>query len=176
MPGLLRDLAVGRSWRSRLARGATVLALGGAWVAPTFGLCPPLALYNTTESVAPGLYLYAHDARSVAPTRGDYVAVRNPPHFDVPWLMKRVVGVEGDTFCWDPAIDTHRLNGRPMPPPSPEAEAMGLAVWEGCVTLGPGQIVGYGRTPDSYDSRYRPIGVVDVDRLWGTYRLVWGGP
>jgi len=72
MPGLLRDLAVGRSWRSRLARGATVLALGGAWVAPTFGLCPPLALYNTTESVAPGLYLYAHDARSVAPTRGDY--------------------------------------------------------------------------------------------------------
>src|SRR3954451_6140577 len=72
MPGLLRVLAVGRSWRSRLARGATVLALGGAWVAPTFGLCPPLALYNTTESVAPGLYLYAHDARSVAPTRGDY--------------------------------------------------------------------------------------------------------
>jgi type IV secretory pathway protease TraF len=72
MPGLLRDLAVGRSWRSRLARGAAVLALGGAWVAPTFGLCPPLALYNTTESVAPGLYLYAHDARSVAPTRGDY--------------------------------------------------------------------------------------------------------
>src|SRR3954451_21624197 len=128
MPGLLRVLAVGRSWRSRLARGATVLALGGAWVATTFGLCPPLALYNTTESVAPGLYLYAHDARSVAPTRGDYVAVRNPPHFAVPGLMKRGVGGGGDAFCWAPAIGTHRLNGRPRPPPSPEAEAMGLAV------------------------------------------------
>jgi type IV secretory pathway protease TraF len=53
---------------------------------------------------------------------------------------------------------------------------MGLAVWKGCVTLGPGQIVGYGRTPDSYDSRYEPLGVLDVERLWGTYRLVWGGP
>ena len=63
-----------------------------------------------------------------------------------------------------------------MPPPSPEAEAAGLAVWKGCVTLGPGQIVGYGRTPDSYDSRYEPLGVLDVERLWGTYRLVWGGP
>src|SRR3954451_2563417 len=85
MPGLLRVLAVGRSWRSRLARGATVLPRGGSWVAPTFGLCPPLALYNTTESVAPGLYLYAHDARSVAPTRGDYhYPVRSSAPYQAP--------------------------------------------------------------------------------------------
>ena len=41
-----------------------MLALGGLWMAPTFGLLPPLALYNTSESVPPGLYLYVHHAGS----------------------------------------------------------------------------------------------------------------
>ena len=58
MLATLRDLATGRSWRARLSRGGAVLALGALWSAPTFGLLPPLALYNTSESVPPGLYLY----------------------------------------------------------------------------------------------------------------------
>ena len=62
----LRDLATGRSWRARLSRGAAVLALGGLWMAPTFGLLPPLALYNTSDSVPEGLYLYAHRVRLAA--------------------------------------------------------------------------------------------------------------
>src|SRR3954447_13959196 len=167
----LRPLA-GRSLRWRLARGGAVLALGAVWYAPALGLAPPLVLRDTSDSVAPGLYVYAGAAR--APSRGAYVALKDPPHFDLPWLLKRVEGVAGDRYCWDPAAGTHRLGGRPMPPPDPGAAALGIPVWEGCATLGPGQVVGYGRSPDSYDSRY--FGPVDTGRLWGVYRPVWGGP
>ena len=92
----LRTFATGRSWRARLSRGAAVFALGALWMAPTFGWLPPLALYNTSESVPPGLYLYAGRASAAAPpSRGDLVAVRDPPHFDLPWLLKRVAGLPG---------------------------------------------------------------------------------
>lgn len=172
MPGLLRDLATGRSWRSRLTRGGVVLSLGVAWVAPTFGWLPPLALWNTSESVPAGLYLYRHDARAVPPSRGDTVAVRYPPHYDLPWLLKRVEGVAGDRYCWDPVAGTQVLNGRAMPPPDPAAAVLGIPVWKGCVTLGPGEVVGYGRTPDSYDARF----LGPVSDLWGVYVPVWVGP
>jgi len=90
--------------------------------------------------------------------------------------MKRVEGVAGDRYCWDESLGTHRLNGRPMPPPDPDSVGLGIPVWKGCVTLGPGQVVAYGRTADSYDSRYDPIGVLDAARLWGVYQPVWVGP
>ena len=163
----LRTLATGRSWRARLSRGAAVFALGALWMAPTFGLLPPLALYNTSESVPPGLYLYQHPmplGRRAA--RGDYVAVRDPPHFDLPWLLKRVAGVPGDRYCWNSEAGTHELNGRPMPPPDPDAFGLGDPGLEGlrdarrrtrwCST---------GARPTAYDSRYlgpvprpRPVG------------------
>jgi type IV secretory pathway protease TraF len=175
MLGTLRDLATGRSWRSRATRGATVLSLGGAWLAPAFGILPPLAVWNTSDSVPAGLYLYAHHlSASALPKYGDYVALRDPPHFDLPLLLKRVEGVPGDRYCWNDAAGTHELNGRPMPPPDPDSVALGIPVWKGCVTLGYGQVVGYGRTPDSYDSRY--FGPVATDRLWGVYRPLWVGP
>ena len=71
----LRPL-VGRSLRWRLARGGAVLALGAAWYAPALGLAPPLVLRNTSNSVAPGLYVYAGAAH--APSRGAYVALKDP--------------------------------------------------------------------------------------------------
>src|SRR5690349_2316120 len=143
----LRDLATGRSWRARLSRGGAVLLLGGLWMTPTFGLAPPLALYNTSESVPPGLYLYAHDARGPAgPSPGDTVAVRDPPHFDLPWLLKRVAGKAGDHYCWNADAGTHELNGRLMPAPDPEAASLGIAVWNGCETLAADEVVLYGRT------------------------------
>ena len=172
----LRPL-VGRSWRARLSRGAAVLALGALWTAPTFGLLPPLALYNTSESVPPGLYLYVHHpAAAPAPERGDYVAVRDPPHFDLPWLLKRVAeGWPATATAGTAPAGTHRLNGRPMPPPDPDAAALGIPVWKGCGTLGPDEVVLYGRTPDSYDSRY--LGPVrDPATCWGVYRAGLGRP
>ena len=66
----LRTFATGRSWRARLSRGAAVFALGALWMAPTFGWLPPLALYNTSELVPPGLYLYLHDAAAPRGLRG----------------------------------------------------------------------------------------------------------
>src|SRR4051794_24428577 len=146
----LRPLPPGRSWPARLSRGAAVFALGGLWMAPTFGLLPPLVLDNTSRSMPEGLYLYEHRVGSPPAARGDVVVVRDPPHFDLPWLMKRVEGVAGDRYCWDESLGTHRLNGRPMPPPDPDSAGLGIPVWKGCVTLGPGQVVAYGRTADSY--------------------------
>ena len=93
MPHALRTLATGRSWRARLARGGAVLSLGALWMAPTFGWLPPLLLDNTSDSMPEGFYLYAHRVGSPPVARGDVVVVRNPPHFDLPWLMKRVAGV-----------------------------------------------------------------------------------
>ena len=171
----LRTFATGRSWRARLSRGAAVFALGALWMAPTFGWLPPLALYNTSKSVPPGLYLYLHDAAGAArPALDDTVAVRDPPHFDLPWLLKQVAGVPGDRYCWNPEAGTHELNGRLMPAPDPEAFGLGIAVWKGCETLGADEVVLYGRTPDAYDSRY--FGPVHDRDLWGVYLPVRVGP
>lgn len=156
--------------RRRLIRAGSFLALGLIYAAPTFGVVPPLALRNDSPSMPEGYYLYAHRL----PARvGEVVVLRHPPHFDLPWLMKRVEGVEGDLFCWHPELGTHLLNGRPMPPPSPQARELGIPVWQGCDRLRPGEIVGYGRTADSYDSRY--LGPVSTRQLWGVYRPLWVG-
>ena len=121
-----------------------------------------------------GLYLYAHRINSPPAARGDVAVVRNPPHFDLPWLMKRVAGLPGDRYCWNDQAGTHELDGRPMPPPDPDATGLGVPVWKGCETLAPDEVVLYGRTPDSYDSRY--LGPVRARDLWGVYRPVWVGP
>ncbi len=102
------------------------------------------------------------------------MAVRDPPHFDLPWLLKRVAGVPGDRYCWNPEAGTHELNGRLMPAPDPEAFGLGIAVWKGCETLGADEVVLYGRTPDAYDSRY--FGPVRDRDLWGVYLPVRVGP
>lgn len=170
----LRTLATGRSWRARLARGGSVLTLGALWFAPSFGLLPPLVLDNTSDSMPEGFYLYAHRIGSPPVARGDVVVVRDPPHFDLPWLMKRAAGLAGDRYCWDYHAGTHELNGRSMPPPDPESVRLGIPVWKGCETLAADEVVLYGRTPDSYDSRY--LGPFHARDLWGVYRPVWVGP
>lgn len=68
--------------------------------------------------------------------------------------MKRVVGIAGDRFCWRPDMGTHFVGTSRMPPPSPEALALGLRPWLGCRLLEGGEVVGYGASADSYDSRY----------------------
>ena len=162
---------VGGGLRWRLIRAGLFLTFGLGFVAPTFGLVPPLAFRNDGPSMPEGYYLYAH---AMPARRGEVVVLRDPPHFDLPWLMKRVEGVAGDLFCWRPDLGTDTLNGRPMPAPSPMAHRLGIPVWRGCRRLQAGEIVGYGRTVDSYDSRY--FGPVEESGLWGIYRPIWVGP
>ena len=85
--------------------------------------------------------------------------------------MKRVVATAGDSFCWRPEIGTHTVGDQPMPPPSADALRLGLRSWQGCRVLAPGEIIGYGQGPDSYDSRY--LGPIREVHLWGVYRPVW---
>lgn len=169
--GLL-SVAVGRSLPARLARGGVVLGLAAAFHAPGWAgsSVPVLAFWNRGLSAPAGLYVYAHAAPA---RRGEMVAVRNPPRFRLHWLLKRVEGVQGDRFCWDEVSGAHRLNGRLMPPPDPVALDIGVPVWRGCATLGPGELVGYGRGVESYDSRY--FGPVREADLWGVYAPLWVG-
>lgn len=153
-------------WRQRLIGGALILA-GAAYLSPSLGLAPPVLLVNTGTSLPPGRYLYQ---RADPVAVGDVVALRYPRHFHLPWLLKRVAGVGGASFCWRPELGTHTLDGRTMPPPLPEAIARGIPVWHGCRRLAGNEVVGYGESADSYDSRY--LGPVTTDRLWGVYRHV----
>ena len=50
-------------------------------------------------------------------------------------------------------------------------EIPGLEPWKGCQRLGPGQVVGYGDSPGSWDSRF--FGVVAESDLAGVYVYVW---
>jgi type IV secretory pathway protease TraF len=154
----------GRRRRLVLAGSSAALAAAVAWHAPALGLCPPLLLRNTGPSMPLGLYVYDHAPPA---RRGEVVVLRRPPAFRHPWLMKRVEGVAGDLYCWRPELGTHELAGRPMPPPSELARALGVPVWRGCRRLAPGEVVGYGRGP-SYDGRH--TGPVREADLWGIYR------
>ena len=154
--------------QTRLLGAAGMLASIAALMAPALGLGVPLVLHNTGSSMPAGFYAYSH---ATPARRGEVIVLRDPPHFAWSWLMKRVEGTAGDLFCWRPDLGTHVLAGRIMPPPDPAAQQLGLEPWRGCHRLVAGEVVGYGQSPDSYDSRY--LGPIDEDRLWGIYRLVW---
>lgn len=136
-----------------------------AFVSPATGLVSPLAYHNSGSSLPQGWYWYSH---SNPPARGEVVMLRNVQHFRGGILLKRAVGIPGDSFCWNPKSGTHLLNGKPMAHPLPEATAIGISVWKGCRLIAADEIVGYGDTPESYDSRY--LGPVKQDALWGVYR------
>lgn len=161
-------LVLGGGLRWRLIRAGAFVTLGGLYLAPALGITPPLLYRNDGSSMPQGYYIYAHPPPAA---RGEIAVLRNPPHFSLPWLMKRIEGVAGDAYCWRPDLGTQTLNGRPMPPPAPAARALGIPVWLGCRMLQAGEIVGYGSSPDSYDSRY--LGPVEERDLWGVYRPVW---
>lgn len=153
--------------RGRRRAALLCWALGGVaalhFAGPAYGL-PPLLLANTSPSMPEGLYRLLRRP----PVRvGEVVVLPRPPHHRAPWLMKRVAGTAGALYCWDATLGTHRLNGRPMPPPSALALALGMPVWRGCRQLAPGELVGYGEGA-SYDSRY--LGPLPEGRLWGAYR------
>jgi len=109
----------------------------------------------------------------VPAARGDVVMWAHPPGYAYLGgrVLKRVTGVAGDAYCWDPELRTQRLNGTPMPPPLPAAVEAGLRPWTGCQRLAPGQVVGYGDSPGSWDSRF--FGIVAESDLAGVYVHVW---
>lgn len=161
---LRKDTRPHRRIRNLFAVGLS-LAAAAVWASPSTGLVPPLAFHNTGDSMPKGFYVL-EPGEGVK--RGSIVVVRDPKGFKLWWLMKRVAGVAGDSFCWDETAGTHRLNGRPMPKPAPEAVAMGVPVWKGCRALRPGELVGYGESWTSYDSRY--FGPLTTASLFGVYR------
>jgi type IV secretory pathway protease TraF len=148
--------------RRRMALACFALAgLAAAHFAgPAYGV-PPLLLHNTSSSLPRGLYRLAHKPPV---QRGEIVVLPHPPRHRAPWLMKQVVGTAGALYCWSEATGTHLLDGRPMPPPSAAARALGVPVWRGCRRLGHGELVGYGEGP-SYDSRH--LGPLRESQLWG---------
>jgi type IV secretory pathway protease TraF len=154
--------------RGRLLASAGVAAMIAAWVAPALGVGVPLLLHNTGSSMPLGFYAWHHAAPAA---KGEVVVLRDLPHFAWSWLMKRVEGTAGELFCWRPELGTHTLNDRVMPPPDPAALELGLVPWRGCRRLAAGELVGYGQSPDSYDSRY--LGPIEEAQLWGVYRPVW---
>jgi type IV secretory pathway protease TraF len=85
--------------------------------------------------------------------------------------MKRTVGVAGMRFCWHPETGTHMVDDIVMPAPTDEAVALGIPVWTGCKVLEADEVVGYGQSASSYDSRY--FGPVQTSRLLGVYRPIW---
>ena len=137
-------------------------------MAPALGFGVPLFIRNTGSSMPRGFYVWSHAPPAA---KGEVIVVRAPEHFRMSWLMKRVVATAGDRFCWRPEIGTHQVGARRLPPPSPDALALGLQPWPGCRVLAPGEIVGYGFSPDSYDSRY--FGPINEAQLWGVYRPLW---
>ena len=159
--------------RLLLVRAAGLAAALAAWFAVEgwgrLGL-PPLLLANPSPSLPLGLYAYAH---GLPAARGEIVMWAHPPGYTLLGgrVLKRVVGVAGDTYCWDPELGTQRLNGTPMPAPLRGAVGAGLEPWKGCQRLGPGQVVGYGDSPGSWDSRF--FGVVAESDLAGVYVHVW---
>ena len=141
-------------------------AVSAAWFAPALGLSAPLWIDQTGDSMPVGLYELQRDA-PIKP--GAVVVIKRPSHFNLWWLMKRVEGMSGDVYCWRPDLGTHTLAGRIMPPPAPEAIAMGVPVWHECRALDADELVGYGQSATSYDSRY--FGPIRLDQIWGVYRL-----
>ena len=152
----------------RLLLVAACLATTAFIFAPALHLMPPLAYRNTSPSVPLGWWFRSS---KWPPERGDVVAMRRPPFWPRPLLLKRVEGVAGDRFCWHDG--RHWINDRPMPALDPlafdlERRLDGFTIWRGCRVLVPGEIAGFGADGLSYGSGF--FGPVRLNRLWGVYR------
>ncbi|WGF90985.1 S26 family signal peptidase [Marinivivus vitaminiproducens] len=148
---------------------AMAIVLTLAYGAHALGM-PRLVLWEMGTSMPRGLYVYAHGTPI---ERGETIVLDEAPNWGRSYLMKRIEGLPGQTYCWDEARQAHRLDDRWMPEISITARMMEIPVWRGCRQLGPDEYVGYG-AGDSYDSRY--IGPVSADAIAGAYRLVVASP
>lgn len=156
-------LRTARARRTRLRRRAALLGVGVACLGLTIALPPlPRLVWNATASAPIGLYAVSPGATL---KRGDMVIAWPPDEArhlaarrrylpaNVP-LVKRVVGIAGDTICGVDRMVT--VTGRPVAVRR-VADAAGrpLPAWQGCVRLGSGMVfLLMGEVPDSFDGRY----------------------
>jgi type IV secretory pathway protease TraF len=94
--------------------------------------------------------------------------MRDPPGFNLNWLLKRVQGVGGDRFCWRASEMRHYVNDRPMPVIPQQALDAGIPIWRGCRSLMADEVVGFGEHVLAYGSQY--LGPVRLAQLWGVYQ------
>lgn len=162
---------------------SVVLALTGATVGLiSIGAVVPLApllVWNASASAPIGLYLVQPQT---LPNRDDMALIEPPVSaaklavergylpFGVP-LVKRVAAVSGDTVC---AIGSAiSVNGKPVAERL-AVDALGrpLPVWQGCRTLGHGEVFPLmASSSDSFDGRY--FGPVTASQVLGRLVALW---
>lgn len=139
----------------------------------------PLLVWNASASAPVGLYLLRPQATF---SRGD-MALIDPPvtaaklavergylPSGVP-LVKRIAAVSGDTVC---AVGTVIfIDGKPVAERlATDALGRPLPVWQGCRTLGNGEVFPLmAAVPDSFDGRY--FGPVTASRVLGRLVALW---
>jgi conjugative transfer signal peptidase TraF len=143
---------------------------------PEFIQSPPVII-NETISMAKGVYVRSGDTQSLK--RGDVIAMpmnasaktylRDQLGYPGETLLiKRVVGISGDTFCRQGAVVT--INDRSVTALRQDTQANLLPSFSGCRALPADQVFLLGDHPGSFDSRY--FGPVTKSELSGTYKAV----
>ena len=168
------------AWKTLVMTHAAVSVVAySAWFPP-----PPKLIWNASASVPIGLYrVEPADTLKVA----DLVVVQPPGALEqfladggyLPrgvQLLKRIVGLPGQTVCrLGLAIS---VDGVPFGEArTDDRRGRRLPVWQGCVTLGDGQVFLLNSgSPDSLDGRY--FGPLPVSSIIGSATPLWtpGGP
>jgi len=160
-----------------MALGLTAAAVGLIAVGAVVPLPPPL-VWNASASAPIGLYLVHPQA---LPNRGDMALIKPPPAVarlaaergylppGVP-LVKHVAAVSGDIVC---AIGSAiSVNGK-LAAERLAADALGrpLPAWQGCRTLGDGEVFPLMAAADSFDGRY--FGPVTASQVLGRLVALW---
>lgn len=171
-------VAAGRwSARRRLSATAIVLLIGavtGTIVLPL----RPFLVWNASASAPMGLYVVLPHAR---PHVGDMVIAKVPEHArllaahrrylpaGVP-LVKRVAAVDRDRVCAhgpEISINGRRIAGRR----AVDGAGRPMPWWNGCRTLGDGDVFLLTDDPVSFDGRY--FGPTKVSDVVGRALLLW---
>ncbi len=169
--------------RSPLRRPG-VLVMASLGLASVVALALPVAagsaqlVWNVTPSAPAGLYRIVREPWS----RGDRVVVlpgemlgadldRRGVLANGRLLIKRVAAVAGDRVCRQGAEVS--INGEPAAKARDvNSDGLPLPSWQGCITLGDGQVFLLGDTPGSYDGRY--FGVTGTREVVGRADLMLG--
>ena len=165
--------------RRKLARRATLIAIGGAILLGSVVFPPALRLvWNASASAPIGLYAVAPG--TFAEPR-DMVIARVPERFrrlaatrrylpmNVP-LVKRVAAAAGDEVC---ALGQEIfINGHPVAERrAVDGAGRTMPIWSGCARLRGRQLFLLMDAPASFDGRY--FGVTEGADVVGKARLLW---
>ena len=138
----------------------------GAFIAVGITTCSTQYLIgvNTTDSL-PGTFYLVY--RKEVPSKNDIIAFRAPKtrFYDERVFLKLVKGRAGDTVTWNGRkfmingesmgiAKEHSLGGEPLEPSTGG-------------TIGNNQFFAWTPHPDSFDSRYSDIGLIDSKRVLG---------